>query len=208
VKDLDDPTQWWQWVIGANWRHPEGPGSDILTRMDHPVVHVAYDDAQAYATWAGLRLPTEAEWEVAARYHLDRSTRYTWGTAVSDTDSVANIWQGAFPIRNTMADGFAGTAPVGRYQPNAAGLYDMSGNVWEWCADHFRSDAYRRAKPDGSGPDTPWDARDVVPDAPKRVIRGGSFLCHSSYCEAYRVTGRSAESPDTGTSHIGFRCAR
>lgn len=210
TRDVDgsDPSQWWQWVIGASWRHPEGPNSDILTRMDHPVVHVAYDDARAYAEWAGLRLPTEAEWEIAARLGLDTNQRYPWGSAVSDADSVANIWQGAFPTANTVRDGYVRTAPVARYAPNAMGLYDMSGNVWEWCNDLFRSDAYRSAAPDGTGPATSWDPRDAVPDAPKRVIRGGSYLCHASYCEAYRVTGRSAESPDTGTSHIGFRCAR
>ncbi len=184
---LDDVRTWWHWILGANWRHPEGPNSSIINRMDHPVVHVAYEDAEAYARWAGLRLPTEVEWEVAARGGIQGEQRYKWGESVSDDDSVANIWQGAFPDEYTERDGYTRTAPVGSYEPNGYGIWDMSGNVWEWCSDSYAN---------------PSD-----PTVHKRAIRGGSFLCHASYCEAYRITGRSGESPDTSTSHIGFRCA-
>jgi len=213
---LDDASQWWRWINGADWRHPEGPGSNITQRMDHPVVHVAFDDAVAYAHWAGLRLPTEAEWEVAARGGVEGDVRYWWGESITDDDSIANIWQGDFPVVNTRHDGYVATAPVGSYTPNNYGLVDMSGNVWEWCSDIYRSDAYdimvrdNGTSPvmDPRGPENPWDPRDPVPNMMKHVVRGGSFLCHSSYCEAYRVTGRSGESPDTGTNHIGFRCVR
>jgi formylglycine-generating enzyme required for sulfatase activity len=213
---LDDVRGWWQWVIGASWQHPEGPGSRIADRMNHPVVHIAHEDALAYARWAGLRLPTEAEWEVAARGGIVGEQRYVWGTSVTDSDSLANIWQGAFPSGNSMRDGYARTAPVASYAPNGYGIYDMAGNVWEWCSDLFRSDAYEQLRArygtapaeTPTGPTDSWDPRDAVPSAWKYVVRGGSFLCHASYCEAYRLTGRSAESPDTGTSHIGFRCAK
>lgn len=212
----DDVAQWWKWMIGANWRHPEGPGSDILTRMNHPVVHIAYEDAQAYAAWAGKRLPTEAEWECAALAGAT-SARYTWGNnSPTDTDSIANIWQGTFPYLNTERDGYLRTAPIRSYKPNALGLYDMAGNVWEWCSDQFRADAYEQRierHPNAvihnpQGPTTSWDPNDGVPSTRKHVIRGGSFLCHASYCESYRVSARRGETPDTGMSHLGFRCVR
>ena len=212
----DDVAQWWKWVIGANWRHPEGTNSDIRNRMNHPVVHIAFEDAQAYATWAGKRLPTEAEWECAALAGA-KSARFTWGNRIpSDGDSIANIWQGTFPYLNSERDGFLRTSPVRSYKPNKLGLYDMAGNVWEWCSDLFRADAYeQRLESDPkaiinnpTGPTTSWDPNDGVPSTRKHVIRGGSFLCHASYCESYRVSARRGETPDTGMSHLGFRCVR
>jgi formylglycine-generating enzyme len=207
---------WWQWTLGADWRHPEGPGSSITHRMDHPVVHVCLEDATAYAEWAGLRLPTEAEWEVAARGGSPEHRRYAWGESIDDSDSVANIWQGTFPVANTLRDGSGRTSPVAMFAPNGYGLFDMAGNVWEWCSDRYHSEAYSQLvdaygnepAPNPAGPTTSWDPRDEVPSTLKHVIRGGSFLCHVSYCDAYRLTGRSSETPDTATSHIGFRCVR
>ncbi len=209
---LDDIRGWWSWVVGANWRHPEGPGSNLQGRENHPVVHVSWDDATAYAKWAGKRLPTEAEWEFAARGGL-ASKPFTWGDEpVSDGDPRANIWQGDFPHRNNGADGYAGTAPVGSFPANGYGLYDMSGNVWEWCADWWRVDLYRhrtgKGEPvvDPAGPPNYFDPRN--PHERQRVTRGGSFLCHDCYCAAYRPAGRRGTAFDTGMSHIGFRCAR
>jgi len=210
-----DVSEWWEWTLGATWRHPEGPSSDINGRMDHPVVHVCFEDATAYARWAGKRLPTEAEWELAALAgSLD--ARFTWGDRVpTERDSVANIWQGTFPWRNTSRDGYVTTSPVRSYPPNALGIYDMAGNVWEWCSDLYRADAYnevlktlkkKKKIVDPHGPSSSWDPNEPVPTITKHVIRGGSFLCHVSYCESYRVRARRGESPDTGMSHIGFRC--
>lgn len=223
--DLTDPSYWWKWTVGANWRHPEGPGSTITDRMDHPVVHVSFADAQAYAAWAGKSLPTEAEWEYASRGGV-QGARYHWGNNdASDITPPCNIWQGQFPIENTKADGALRTNRVGSYAPNAFGLYDMAGNVWEWCADKYRADAYeypnnRMAEQpnnqkdhqplttDPTGPSDSWDPNDAVPSTLKHVIRGGSFLCHRGYCESYRNSARRGETPDTGMSHIGFRCVR
>lgn len=207
---FNDMTRWWTWTAGACWKHPEGPGSDLTGRDDHPVVHVSWDDANAFARWAGKRLPTEAEWEFAARGGLDRN-RFPWGNQVpGDTaDFRANIWQGDFPHRNTKADGWDRTAPVRSFPANGYGLHEMGGNVWEWCADWYRADAYvgrAGVTVNPAGPDTFWDPNE--PLVPKRVTRGGSFLCHVSYCESYRPAARRGTGVDTGMSHIGFRCVK
>jgi sulfatase modifying factor 1 len=206
---LDRYDLWWQWTPGANWRHPEGPQSSLEGREDHPVVHVSWYDTAAYARWAGKRLPTEAEWEFAARGGL-AGKPYVWGDAkYSETKPQANIWQGAFPHANTKQDGYVRTAPVKSFEKNGFGLYDMAGNVWEWCSDWYRPDTYRlrdgqRVVVDPAGPSRSFDPRE--PLAPKRVLRGGSFLCNDCYCSAYRPSGRRGQSMDTGMSHIGFRC--
>ena len=205
-----DYAAWWRWTPGASWRHPEGPGSSLEGRWDHPVVHVAWEDARAYASWAGKRLPTEAEWEFAARGGLRRA-QFTWGDALPENGAPrTNIWQGEFPFENTAVDGFAGTAPVGRYAPNGYGLHDMAGNVWEWCADWYRPDTYRRRSKepqvDPVGPESSLDP--LEPRVPKRVVRGGSFLCHESYCLRYRPSARIGTAVDSGMSHLGFRCVR
>ena len=205
----DDPSRWWKWVAAACWKHPEGPGSNWDGRERHPVTHVNWDDADAYARWAGKRLPTEAEWEYAARGGL-AGKRFCWGDeSASDAEGAkANIWQGTFPHRNTRADGWERTAPVASYPPNGYGLHDMAGNVWEWCSDWYRADAYARRSGvtiDPKGPADFWDPRE--PLVPKRVTRGGSFLCHADYCESYRPGARQGTAVDTSASHIGFRCA-
>jgi formylglycine-generating enzyme required for sulfatase activity len=200
--------QWWSWKKGANWRQPQGPGSTIVGKEDHPVVHVSWDDANAYAAWAGKRLPTEAEWEFAARGGL-KNQPYTWGAEhVEKGNPKANIWQGNFPSTNTMLDKFERVAPVKNFSPNNFGLYDMAGNVWEWCADWYRPDYYRQlagsATSNPIGPASGYDPEE--PTVPKRVVRGGSFLCHDSYCSGYRVSARMKTSADTGLEHTGFRC--
>jgi len=191
-------TPWWVGVRGADWRHPEGPRSTIDDRADHPVVHVSHDDALAYARWAGMRLPTEAEWEHAARGGLV-GKRYPWGDELmADGSWPCNIFQGTFPAANTAEDGWTTTAPAAAYRPNGYGLHQMVGNVWEWCADWFDPSAYAaRERRDPRGP-----ASGTV-----RVMRGGSFLCHDSYCNRYRVAARSAAPPDSTASNLGFRCA-
>jgi formylglycine-generating enzyme len=190
---------WWREVLEADWRHPEGPQSSIDERLDHPVVHVSWCDADAFCRWAGLRLPTEAEWEYAARGGLVQK-RLPWGDELEpDGEHAMNVWQGRFPAENTLEDGYLGTCPVDEFPANAYGLHNTSGNVWEWCADWFHHsphlDAPRR---DPAGPST-GDAR---------VIRGGSYLCHHSYCNRYRVAARSSNTPDSSLGHTGFRCAR
>jgi formylglycine-generating enzyme len=190
---------WWRQVFEADWRHPEGPGSSVEGRMDHPVVHVAHTDALAYCAWAGVRLPTEAEWEYAARGGLRRA-RFPWGNELTTGGRHrCNIWQGEFPGHNTLDDGYLGTAPVDAYEPNGFGLYNMAGNVWEWCADWFHT-GFHRIGPqrDPTGP----------PSGQARVIRGGSYLCHHSYCTRYRVGARSSNTPDSSTGNTGFRVAR
>lgn len=175
---LDDPSRWWKWTKAASWKQPQGAGSDLRGKENHPVVHVSYEDASAYARWAGKRLPTEAEWEFAARGGI-KDARFPWGQEpVEAGKPKANTWQGHFPNQNTKWDGAYGAADVKSYAPNAYGLYDMAGNVWEWC------------------------------DGPDIVLRGGSFLCNSSYCEGYRVTSRMPTAPDTGLEHTGFRCVK
>ena len=189
--------QWWRKVDGASWRHPEGPHSTIDERADHPVVHVSWQDASAYASWAGKRLPTEAEWEYGARGGLE-SQLFPWGNDLEPGgEHRMNVWQGKFPVENTCDDGYFGTAPVDAFAPNAHGLYNMTGNVWEWCADWYW-DAYYRSSPpvDPKGPS----------QGTHRVMRGGSYLCHASYCRRYRVGARSANGPDTSTGNLGFRC--
>jgi len=184
---LTDVSAWFQWTPGASWRHPEGPASTIDDRSAHPVVHVSWDDAVAYATWAGKELPTEAEWEFAARGGLE-GKRFNWGDDAKPADRhMANTFQGDFPYRQTAEDGFSGTSPVKSFPPNGYGLFDMAGNVWQWTADTYHS---------------------AESPAPQRVIKGGSFLCHESYCESYRPSARRGMASDTGASHVGFRLVR
>jgi sulfatase modifying factor 1 len=191
-------TPWWLVVRGADWRHPEGGGSDIGRRPAHPVVHVSYDDALAYAAWAGKRLPSEAEWEAGARGGLD-GARFSWGDELMSRGRWrCNVFQGSFPAHNSLEDGWLTTAPVTTYQPNGYGLHQTAGNVWEWCADWFSADYYAQApRRDPTGPDT----------GTTRVMRGGSYLCHDSYCHRYRVAGRSSAPPDSTAANLGFRCA-
>ena len=204
---LDNHFIWWSYLPGANWRHPEGPASDLKGRGKHPVVHVCWDDAQAYAKWAGKRLPTEAEWEYASRGGMDRQD-YTWGKEqIPGGRWQANVWQGRFPSENTLADKFRGTAPVGSFPPNGYGLHDMSGNVWEWCQDWYLPDYYSKSPSiNPPGPATSFDPNE--PGVAKRVQRGGSYLCSDLYCTGYRPGARMKASIDTGLSHTGFRCAR
>jgi formylglycine-generating enzyme len=198
---------WWTYGRGANWRHPEGADSDIRGREKHPAVHIAWDDAVAYCKWAGKRLPTEAEWEYAARGRLDRKP-YLWGDERTPNGKwLANVWQGRFPNENTLEDGFRGTAPVASFPPNGCGLYDMAGNVWEWCADWYLPDYYAHSPAKNPpGPDTSYDPNE--PNVMKRVQRGGSFLCADVYSTGYKPAYRMKNSPDTGMQHVGFRCVK
>lgn len=205
---LDNVGQWWQWTIGANWRHPEGPGSSIEDRMDHPVVQIAWEDAEAYAKWAGKRLPTEAEWEWAARGGKEAAI-YPWGNEpVGEGAPKANYWEGFFPYENTEKDGYFLTAPVGSYEPNGYGLYDMAGNVWEWCSDWYDYDFYKKPASKKPNPESQQAWNPTQPYQAEKVLRGGSFLCNDSYCSGYRNARRMSSSPDTGLNHTGFRCAR
>ena len=205
--NLRDALQWWAPVIGANWRHPDGPETDIIGKEKHPVVHVCWDDAQAYCKWAGKRLPTEAEWEFAARGGLEKA-RYIWGNEFSPNGKwMTNTWQGKFPHENTGEDGFKGLAPAGSFQANGYGLFDMAGNVWEWCSDWYLPDYYAKSpKENPPGPTTSFD-----PDEPgvmKHTTRGGSWMCSDSYCRGYRPSARMKTSPDTGLANTGFRCVK
>jgi sulfatase modifying factor 1 len=202
---LDNPSAWWTYAPGASWKHPEGPGSSIDDRQDHPVVQVSWDDAVAYAKWAGRRLPTEAEWEYAARGGLAQKP-YAWGDEFQPGGRImANTWQGRFPTENKREDGHARTSPVGTFPPNGFGLSDMAGNVWQWCSDWYRPDYYVRSPK--ANPKGPPDSLDPMePGVPKRVQRGGSFLCCDQYCSRYMPGGRGKGAADTGSSHVGFRC--
>ncbi len=209
---LENPLAWWQFVRGANWRHPEGPNSDLRGKEKFPVVHIAWPDAMAYAKWAGKRLPTEAEWEFAARGGLDRQA-YVWGNELKPGGKwKANTFQGHFPDHNTSEDGYTGIAPVASFQPNGYGLYDMSGNVWQWVADWYRPDYYAQLSRSGSlaaNPEGPRDSFDPQePGVQKRVQKGGSYLCTDQYCERYMPGARGKGDPETGTNHLGFRCVR
>jgi formylglycine-generating enzyme len=207
--DLRDYTQWWSWTPGACWKHPEGNGTSIESRPDHPVVHVAYEDAEAYATWAGMRLPTEAEWEYAARGGLEGKD-FVWGDEMTPGGKfAANTWQGEFPWKSTARRG-PGTMPVGQFPANGFGLYDMAGNVWEWTSDWFVRDRQAVASPCCGGIEAhelSYDPCQPQFRIPRKVLKGGSFLCSPSYCLRFRPAARSPQMIDSGMSHLGFRCA-
>ena len=211
IYNLVDFSQWWKWVKGANWKHPNGPDSDIIGLENHPVVHIAYQDALEYAKWKGKRLPTEAEWEWAARGGL-KNQIYPWGsTAIEAENPKCNYWSGSFPTNNNKKDGYELTAPVMQFSPNGYGLFDMAGNVWEICNDWYDENYYSSFKKgetanNPQGPKT-WNYP-REPYDPKRVIRGGSYLCNDSYCSSYRVSARMPYSQETGMSHTGFRCVK
>jgi formylglycine-generating enzyme len=213
--DLRNHYNWWSYVLGADWRHPEGPDSSIDGRENHPVVHVAFEDVEAYAKWAGKELPTEAEWEFAARGGLE-SKRYAWGDEFAPGGKMmANTWQGDFPTENLLTDGFERTAPVGSFPPNAYGLHDMGGNVWQWTTDWFQAHAKSAAEPccaagrvNPRGGDAAGSIDPRTPDLaiPRKAIKGGSYLCAPNYCLRYRPAARIGQPIDTSTGHVGFRC--
>lgn len=201
---------WWEWKPGANWKHPLGPDSTIAGKEEHPVVQVSWYDAVAYAKWAGKRLPTEAEWEYAA-YGGSKDIKYVWGNEeFSEQAPQANIWQGYFPYRSTKQNGYFGTSPVTSFKPNSYGLYDMAGNVWQWCSDlyhfgYYQEEAKKEISINPQGSKVSCDPEEPI--AVKYVHRGGSFLCHDSYCKGYRIAARMKTCADTSLNHLGFRCA-
>ena len=215
--NLNDYHNWWAWIPGTNWQHPYGPGSNLHEMKQHPVVHVAYEDAEAYAKWAGKELPTEAEWEFAARGGLD-GKNFTWGDDdVQLTNPMANTWQGEFPYQNLLVDKHEGTSPVGSFEPNGYGLYDMAGNVWEWTSDwyvpHLDESANKvktccttHINPRVVSADASYDPGQPQIKIPRKVVKGGSHLCAPNYCLRYRPAARQPQMIDTGMSHIGFRC--
>ncbi len=202
-----NPVTWWRAVAWASWKHPEGPGSNLAGRENHPVVHICFEDAEAYCKWAGKRLPTEAEWEFASRGGLDKKP-YAWGDQLTPNGKpMANTWQGEFPYRNTVEDGYSGTAPVGSFPANGFGLFDMAGNVWEWCSDWYQPKyltSFGERNP--QGPKSSHDPAE--PGVPKRVQRGGSFLCCDNYCVRFMAGGRGKGDPESTANHIGFRCVQ
>jgi len=208
VSNLYDYSQWWEWKIGANWKHPNGPNSTISDKENQPVVHIAFEDAQAYCKWAGKRLPTEAEWEFAARSGKENSI-FFWGDDMSKLSKYANSWEGEFPVNNTLVDGFEKRAPVMSYPKNDFGLFDMAGNVWEWTSDWYSTDYYLDLSKNNdisknpTGPEKPFNINN--PLAREKVIKGGSFLCSASYCASYRISARMATSSDSSMEHLGFR---
>ncbi len=215
--NLNDYHNWWVWMPGASWQHPQGPGSNLAGFRDHPVVHIAYEDAEAYAKWAGKELPTEAEWEFAARGGLD-GMDFTWGNEDTQlTKPMANTWQGEFPYQNFLVDKYEGTSPVGSFEPNGYGLYDMAGNVWEWTSDwyvpHLDETAEKvktccttSVNPRVVSPDASYDPNQPQIKIPRKVVKGGSHICAPNYCLRYRPAARQPQMIDTGMTHIGFRC--
>ena len=210
--DLRNHFNWWTYVPGASWRHPEGPGSSLKGRGHHPVVHVGFEDAEAYARWAGKALPTEAEWERAARGGLE-GAEFVWGNEFTPGGkAMANTWQGEFPWQNLLTDGFEGTAPVGSFRPNGYGLYEMAGNVWEWTTDWYvthsevEHSCCASVNPRGGDREQSYDPCVPAIKMPRKVIKGGSYLCAPNYCRRYRPAARMAQPLDTSTCHLGFRC--
>jgi formylglycine-generating enzyme len=210
--DLRDCYQWWNYVPGANWRHPEGPASSLKGRAKHPVVHIAYEDAEAYAKWIGKALPTEAEWEFAARGRLE-GAEFVWGDQFTPNGKyMANTWQGEFPWQNLKTDGYEGTAPVGSFPLNGYELYDMAGNVWEWTTDWYQAHTKgshpccASFNPKGGTREASYDPRTPEVKIPRKVMKGGSYLCAPNYCRRYRPAARMAQPVDTSTCHLGFRC--